>query len=459
MQLKLLTVLAAACLTGVSAQSGCMLDPPQGCPTGYIPCPSSVIHVVFCCPSWRLRDGAGRSPYMGTYFRPEVEYGSRLEATGGELREFVELAADKMITVVVDVKPELDQWQVLDFIDLFQSVSGIAKRTAGSSSPLDLNGTRLKPKISMLAHLEADRTRVTDLEAQILHLERSLSALRNEKTLVQERLDSYKYSVLTLPNEIVSEIFMHFLPAYPRFPPLTGILSPTILTQICRKWREIALGTPALWRIMSDSADPPFNLLAHVFNIWLNRSRSCPLSLQLGLAAPRSPIVGTTAVVLDAPLLRTVALDANAASKVILPWTQLTSLALLYVSPHECVPILQQTSNLVRCKLHFFFDPNSNHIGPDVTLPCLESLTLSHVDHESVTDFLETLIVPALRSLEIPEQLLDADPIKSLAVFISKSSCKLEELLIAGTVSVPLSSYCNAFPSIRNISFKERSFG
>ncbi|KAJ7840346.1 hypothetical protein B0H13DRAFT_2287126 [Mycena leptocephala] len=356
----------------------------------------------------------------------------------------------------------------------------------------------------MLAHLKADRTRVTDLEAQILHLERSLSALRNEKTRAQERLDSYKYPVLTLPNEIVSEIFMHFLPTYPRFPPLTGILSPTILTQICRKWREIALGTPALWRIMSDSADPPFNQLAHVFNIWLNRSRSCPLSLQLGLGrlditpvlaaivphrrrwerlelyflSPSHlpildgpmpllrylelhldpPIVGTAAVVLDAPLLHTVALDANAASKVILPWTQLTSLALLYVSPHECVPILQQTSNLVRCKLRFFFDPNSNHTGPDVTLPCLESLTLSHVDHESVTDFLETLIVPALRSLEIPEQLLDADPIKSLAVFISKSGCKLEELLIAGTVSVPLSSYCNAFPSIRNISFKGGSF-
>jgi hypothetical protein len=73
-----------------------------------------------------------------------------------------------------------------------------------------------------------------------------------------------------------------------------------------------------------------------------------------------------------------------------------------------------------------------------------------------VTDFLETLIVPALRSLEILEQLLDADPIELLTVFISKSSCKLEELLITGTGSVPLSSYCNAFPSIRNISFKGR---
>jgi hypothetical protein len=33
----------------------------------------------------------------------------------------------------------------------------------------------------------------------------------------------------------VSEIFIHTLPVHPRCPPLTGILSPTNLTHICRK--------------------------------------------------------------------------------------------------------------------------------------------------------------------------------------------------------------------------------
>ncbi|KAJ6562466.1 hypothetical protein B0H19DRAFT_1144629 [Mycena capillaripes] len=98
----------------------------------------------------------------------------------------------------------------------------------------------------MLADLRAHRARVADLEAKILDLERSLSALRTEKLQVQQRLDSYKYPALTLPNEIVSEIFIHFLPIYPLCPPLTGTLSPTALTQICRQWREIALSTPAL---------------------------------------------------------------------------------------------------------------------------------------------------------------------------------------------------------------------
>jgi hypothetical protein len=71
---------------------------------------------------------------------------------------------------------------------------------------------------------------------------------------------------------------------------------------------------------------------------------------------------------------------------------------------------LQQTSNLVRCELHIFFDANRNHRGPDVTLAHLESLTLISPGRESVPDFLETLIVPALRRLEVPECFLDANP-------------------------------------------------
>ncbi|KAJ7086305.1 hypothetical protein C8R43DRAFT_311955 [Mycena crocata] len=67
-----------------------------------------------------------------------------------------------------------------------------------------------------------------------------------------ERLtDSLVYPVLTLPNEITSQIFIYFLAAYPRCPPFQGLLSPIILTHICHQWREIALSTPALWRAIT----------------------------------------------------------------------------------------------------------------------------------------------------------------------------------------------------------------
>jgi hypothetical protein len=170
-----------------------------------------------------------------------------------------------------------------------------------------------------------------------------------------------------------------------------------------------------------------------------------------------SSAVGTEAVVFEAPLLRTVILNDEAALQVILPWTQLTFLALVCVYPYESVPILQQTSNLVRCELHICFDPDNNQPGPDLTLPYLESLTLIDLDNDPAMNFNQTFIVPALRSLEIPEHFLDADPIESLKRFISKSGCRLEELRITGERTRPQHSYRKAFPWIRNFSFDYES--
>jgi hypothetical protein len=166
-----------------------------------------------------------------------------------------------------------------------------------------------------------------------------------------------------------------------------------------------------------------------------------------------SRAIGTEAVVFEAPLLRTVILNDKAAGKVILPWAQLTSLTLLCVYPHESVPILQQTSNLVRCELHICASPNNNQPGPDLSLPYVESLTLIDLDGGTATGFIKTFLVPALRSLEIPEYFLDADPIESLKRFISKSGCKLEELCITSPGTRPQQSYRQAFPWIQNFSF------
>ncbi|KAJ6512560.1 hypothetical protein C8R45DRAFT_812130 [Mycena sanguinolenta] len=131
--------------------------------------------------------------------------------------------------------------------------------------------------------MEADRVRLLDLAARIIDLERALSALRAEQAQVQERLDAYKYPALTLPNELTSEIFIHFLPLYPVPPPLIGLASPTALTRICRKWREIALDTPALWRAIEFGRSPiSYAHNRHIFSTWIGRSKSCPLSIDIG---------------------------------------------------------------------------------------------------------------------------------------------------------------------------------
>ncbi|KAJ7871612.1 hypothetical protein B0H13DRAFT_2554411 [Mycena leptocephala] len=138
--------------------------------------------------------------------------------------------------------PTTSSWTIIDLnVEYFFQASGW---TLPIDFDLSLNHAEIAAKnrvchrlvashiAKMLSGLEADRTRIADLDAQISDLERSLSALREEKNLAQERLDSYKYPVLTLPNEIVSNIFVHFLPAYPEYPPLAGLLSPTLLTHI-----------------------------------------------------------------------------------------------------------------------------------------------------------------------------------------------------------------------------------
>ncbi|KAJ7720780.1 hypothetical protein B0H16DRAFT_381055 [Mycena metata] len=133
--------------------------------------------------------------------------------------------------------------------------------------------------------LAADRARIAAIEAQISELERSISCLREERSLLQGRLDAYTYPVLTLPGEIVSEIFVHFLPIYPETPPMIGRSSPNVLGHICQKWREIAFGTPALWRgiTLSLSNGKRFDQKIRLLELWLKRSGSCLLSIHIDL--------------------------------------------------------------------------------------------------------------------------------------------------------------------------------
>ncbi|KAJ7903857.1 hypothetical protein B0H13DRAFT_751156 [Mycena leptocephala] len=350
----------------------------------------------------------------------------------------------------------------------------------------------------MLATLEADRTRLANIEAKIQDIKRSLDALCAEKTLVQSQLNSYKYPVLTLPNEIVSEIFVHFLPTYPQCPPLTGILSPTSLTHICRKWREVALTTPALWRAIMPSDNTPFELQHHIIDTWLSRSR-CPLSItfepsprfcSLSVAVPHRArwehlqlrIVQSELTALagpmpllrhldlklhshtvfafdEAPLLRTVILNMWAASSVILPWTQLTSLTLSFAFPHDCVRILRQAPNLIHFEVYLYDIDTDSDRHPEITLPVLRSLILNKSNITPTRDFLDTLFAPSLRHLRIAERFLGANPIESLRSFIFKPGCTLQEVYIIGERVIPKDSYRKAFPKIPEFSFTGPYFG
>ncbi|KAJ7186639.1 hypothetical protein C8R46DRAFT_277214 [Mycena filopes] len=352
----------------------------------------------------------------------------------------------------------------------------------------------------------ADRTLLADIDTKIADLEHALAQLRTAKKSAQARLDAVTYPVLTLPVEIVSEIFTQFLPAYPLCPPLTGLSSPTLVTHICHLWREIALNTPTLWRAVDldlDDSEIVIDTQLHMANIWLGRSRSRSLSIQirsetqdldvvpiiksfsphiarcehlsialaqlsvdLPLLGPMPLLRSLLATVElslptsafscpDAPLLHSATLNDVTSERIILPWAQLTSLTLHSVFPRECTPVLRQTPHLIYCSLSLLRDAGVP--TPQMSLPYLESLEMLEMDAEPVAGYLETFIVPALSTLRVPESFLGVDPIGGLRSFIGRSDCKVRDVVITYTAGEKLAStesYRNAFPSILNFSFE-----
>ncbi|KAJ7664554.1 hypothetical protein DFH06DRAFT_1470874 [Mycena polygramma] len=357
--------------------------------------------------------------------------------------------------------------------------------------------------------LEQDRACLAELESQIAHLERSLSALRGKREEAQQRLAAYKYPVLTLPNEITSEVFQHYLPPYPLCPQLSESPSPTLLSHVCRQWREIALGTPSLWRAISLSGNPFLpGRLTHISNV-LGRSGCFPLSiradefddrdiphvgfgalaaaihdverwehLHLRLQQPyRITIQGAMPLLRhidlefqgespyidfgDAPLLRSAILHSNCWSTINLPWTQLTSLTLRFTSITDSLRILRETPDLIHCELELYC-PNLNGdptsvVEHDLPLQFLESLVFRDIfGHGSLSGCLRPFVTPALRSLRITESILQPDHIGTLASFLTKSGCDLQEVCITGKRAVTAAAYCEAFPAIQRFSFERQ---
>ncbi|KAJ7201152.1 hypothetical protein GGX14DRAFT_659338 [Mycena pura] len=349
----------------------------------------------------------------------------------------------------------------------------------------------------------ADRARVAEIAGEVAGIAReledlgerlglsslrlSVQALRSEEANIRERLSSYYDPASILPTEIVSEIFVHVLPAYPICPPLAGKSSPTQLTHVCRQWREIALRTPSLWRAIMI----PFRLESWDLDFvqtWLRRSGSCPLSLHIPDKLPNLTVWSATTVfeiivphrarweylslylwnwcndlleiIGPMPLLREMKLDASCGRwdthstslptvfgeaphlrsmtfveytfpSISFPWLQLTYLCLARIHVDDCFKLLQQTVNLVHCGICPVIDVYTTE--PDLRLPRLESLELVQCDGLDVMEYLGTFIVPALLRLQVPDYDLDPDHFfHSLSAFIAKAGCKLQELHITG---------------------------
>ncbi|KAJ6472313.1 hypothetical protein C8R47DRAFT_1295693 [Mycena vitilis] len=307
----------------------------------------------------------------------------------------------------------------------------------------------------MLSPLEEDRAQVKALAVQIADLERSISALRAEQKLAQAGSIPTTLATPTLWRAVsfsgkkVGEVEQILLwlsrssgcplsiavddtpcPMPDLFPVFAALVPHRA------RWGQVTFSVPSFY---ASKMEGPMPLLRHL-HLSINQNVEQSSTITIG----------------EAPMLRSVVLNYSAAAIVILPWTQLTSLTLIALFPHEFVPILQKTTNLVCCTL----EVTSHDDGPpqpDIELPCLELLTL-RVDLRE-NGCLPSFISPALCRLKIPERCLGHDPIESLTLFISKCGCKLHEMRITENTSVFRASYRQAFPSIPKLYIENPKIG
>ncbi|KAJ7501684.1 hypothetical protein B0H11DRAFT_1679953, partial [Mycena galericulata] len=88
--------------------------------------------------------------------------------------------------------------------------------------------------------------------------------------------------ILGLPHEMLAEIFYNFLPIYPMCSGLVGLQSPTLLSHVCRRWRNIALSLPRLWRaIKLHIVREPHPQQLDLLRTWLGRSGDHLLSIEI----------------------------------------------------------------------------------------------------------------------------------------------------------------------------------
>ncbi|KAJ7073899.1 hypothetical protein C8F01DRAFT_1271834 [Mycena amicta] len=318
-----------------------------------------------------------------------------------------------------------------------------------------------------------DRVRLSELEEKTRPTE---LGIEREKT---PALDRCTYPILTLPNEIVIEIFTQYLPPYPHFPPLVGPGSPTYLlvlscggrlnsvvkvtpnwVQLAEAWLQRSGARPLSLhldfghssQIRTKGDDSLLQAVIAQRSRWEYIHISAPpshITLISGGSAPagglvrlhlstRWPLTSNRGIISfhHAPRLRSVCLWNIGYNLSSLPWGQLTALALLNISLVDCASILQTATNLVRCKLHT--EGGIEGLGTaHFRLPQLEILVLHGLFNRDEDDFLAAFTLPSLRKLEISDCLLGLHAVERLHSFILRSACRLERLRIMSGLSQP----------------------
>ncbi|KAJ7609960.1 hypothetical protein FB45DRAFT_1010179 [Roridomyces roridus] len=330
------------------------------------------------------------------------------------------------------------------------------------------------------------RTEISLLDQELSVLDAQIALVRAKRVKAAELLQAMAcYPVLSLPNEITSEFFTHYVNG-------DEGRSPLPLTWVCRGWRELTHSCCRLWTCFDSKfyAGCPWlwstfdSRFHHVdqMSFWLHLSGGRPLDLILGRLSPPSkaqaqlanlnnystqfrtfeslspslnPFVSslrgpfpvleklqlpfgykpsTPSIFLDALRLRKVEIlvDRNHNWRGVIPWGQLTTLHLSSESPISFLETVKWTPQLEELRLGLkqtLISPLPSPSTPPIVLPRLRTLSF---ENTFCCGILQHLTLPALEDFatdfEDWHTQLQHDDIGHLMHLFERSKCALRNL-------------------------------
>ncbi|KAJ6486906.1 hypothetical protein C8R45DRAFT_996397 [Mycena sanguinolenta] len=303
-------------------------------------------------------------------------------------------------------------------------------------------------------------------------------------------------SILTLPPEIIAEIFSYYMD----MPIVCGIFwmghSPLVLATVCKRWREICFTTCSLWSCVLINDECNWDDEAHLrfLQRWLARAGGHSLDIRLicsetigvlptllryssqwrnicltldssnimALRTVHAPLVSLTSLSIvmpaaklpatvtafgEAPSLREVSLSGlGPLQSVTLPWTRLTHLKLSNISLEKCLTILKATLNLELMAISMSSPRFSEPVPSSaLMLARLHTLTLT----TGSSGLLHHLTLPAIRTLRLPS--LTSDWVSRLLELGTRSSWSPRSIKFGYMEHEPCNLLLRSLPSLETV--------
>ncbi|KAF7328820.1 hypothetical protein MVEN_02510900 [Mycena venus] len=299
------------------------------------------------------------------------------------------------------------------------------------------------------------QARISKLSVEIDVQKEVLKKLEQDKILAQRQLNAVRDPVARLPLEISSEIFLQSLSLIPQSRALQGSM---LLLNICTAWSAIALSATTLWATLHIPSPCPKGL-EELLPIWIKRARNHPLSVFL-VGNQLDPGV---AIIIwgHGSQLKHLEIQGDDEGNRVDLFGGVTPEPFPLLETLTIRELLRLAPNLVEC----IFERMSPVLGlvsidEPIILPKLRRLMFrtSAEYSDSDDDLLESLTLPALRSLSLPMQDVPADEVAS---FLTRSSPPLEELIVGNRYTrhdlIQLPGCLRLIPTLTRFSFSGKS--